>query len=153
MKGSHRGIWTVLALAPFWMAVTCGIGEGDLEEKTVAAELNSSEVVPPVESRAQGSVMARRIGTGFEVRGTFQGLESDLFEGDVGAVVVAAGQPGVNGPDAFILQVSTADRRSGSFSLGVYAFPEQLETFESGGYYLLIRTTGHPEGELRAQLR
>lgn len=153
MNGMRNATWVALAVAPFWMAVTCGIGEQELEETVVAAELSSAAVVPPVESRGIGQVRARRIGNGFEVRGTFQGLESDLLEGDQAAVVVAQGGEGSNGPDAFILDVATADKRSGTFSLGVMAFPEQIEIFEQGGYYLLIRTTAHPEGELRAQLR
>lgn len=153
MNVLRRATWAALAAAPFWVAGTCGIGEQDLEETVVAAELTASEVIPPVESGARGNVTARRLGNGFEVRGTFMGLESDLLEGEQPAVVVAQGIEGANGPDAFILDVSTADRRSGTFSLGVFAFPEQLEIFESGGYYLLIRTMAHPEGELRAQLR
>lgn len=152
MHGIRISAWAAVALAPLWLAVTCGMGEVDVEEQTMAAAFDSAEVVPPLESKASGSVTARRFGNSFEARGTFQGLESDIFEGETAAITIAQGAPGENGPDVFVLQVSTADRRSGTFSLGVFVSEDQIDTFKAGRYYVLIRTMSHPDGELRAQL-
>lgn len=152
MRSARTIAWITVAVAPLLTGVTCGVGGEDLPENTFTVGLSADQLVPPGATAANGSATVRTVGNGLEVRGTFTNLESDLVPPEDAPVVIARAPAGENGPEAFILEVASVDRRSGTFQMNVLAEDGQIDTLQEGGYYLVIKTVGRPEGELRGQL-
>jgi hypothetical protein len=145
--------WAGLLAAPLLLAGTCGIGEPDVEERTLSADLSGAEAVPPVETAGGGKATARLFGSRLEVRGTFFGLSTDLIPLEEEPIRLAEAPPGETGNTGLALHVESVDRRSGTFEILLALDEPSLESFRQGLLYVVVRSTGHPEGELRAQLR
>ena len=127
--------------------------EEDPEPVVVTTELSGDNEVPPVETVATGSATATLVGMTLTVEGSFEGLESDLFEpGTSGSPAhVHVGAADENGPIVFNLDVETEDERSGTFSATVELDEGELEDFLAGLFYVNIHTVDNPGGELRGQ--
>lgn len=129
---------------------------GELEAASAAtvfeARLLPENEVHEVDSDASGQATAVLQGNTLRVRGSFQGLVSDLIPiaGTPGHIHEAP--VGMNGPIVFLLDVTSPNKRSGSFSLTTTLTDEQVDDLLAGRYYINLHTQEHPAGELRGQL-
>lgn len=123
-----------------------------MEAVTVSATFTGDAEVPPVMTSATGMVEATLDGFAFSLSGSFEGLESDLepIAGTPAHVQEAA--IGENGPVVFLIDVASADERSGTLSLEATLNDVELAAFLMGSFYVNIHAEGNPGGELRAQL-
>jgi hypothetical protein len=103
-------------------------------------------VVPPVETHAYGFVRfffnEDRSEADYTV--DIKGYSNNAVTG----AAIRAGAPGENGPLVFTLSEGDFIVTAGHLSLT----PAQLETFVSGGWYVVLTTSFHPEGEMRGQI-
>jgi hypothetical protein len=105
-----------------------------------------ANVVPPVETHAYGFVRfffnADRSAADYTV--DIKGYSNNAVTG----AAIHAGAPGESGPLIFKLSEGDFIVTAGHLTLT----PAQLETFASGGWYVTLTTTFHPEGEMRGQI-
>lgn len=154
MFQSRHAALGLLLVAPLLLGVTCGIGQEDLEEATLSAELSGAAVVPPVETAATGLATGRLFGNTLRIQGEFTGLQSAVLPESEGGVLFRHGAEGsADGGVILSLTPASLDGRTGSFIGDVVIDDELVDEFLQGFTYVEIRTVDHPEGELRAQLR
>jgi len=144
----------VLAIAPLLLGVTCGIGQEELEEATLSAELTGAAVIPPVETSATGIATGRLFGNTLRIQGEFTNLESPVLSTEEGGVLYRHGGEDVAAGGVILrLTPASVDGRTGSFLGDVLLDDDLVEEFLAGRTYVEVRTVDRPEGELRAQLR
>lgn len=123
---------------------------------TFKAYLSGSHEVYPAVSAGFGEVTAQLSGNQLEVSGFFFNLAGLIATPPNQTAYLHSGMAGQNGSIELALNVTNGtDLRSGGFDIPLNTFflsPEQVETLSRRGFYVNIRTTQYPEGELRGQL-
>ncbi|MBI3185365.1 MAG: CHRD domain-containing protein [Myxococcales bacterium] len=148
-----RSIWIAGAVAALTVvALGCGPERPPPAPVTLEAALSGANEVPPVATSAQGDVSATLRGNQIELSGSFANLSSDLREVQGSPGHIHEAPPGENGPIVMNLEVTSPDRRSGSFGLSATLNDQQVAAFNAGRFYVNLHTADHPGGELRAQL-
>jgi hypothetical protein len=124
------------------------------EEYTFEAVLTGEQEAEPVETGATGQATATISNNLLTVSGSFEGLESDLYEIAGSSAHIHIGERGEPGPVVWSLLVSpNPDNRSGTFSiLQAELTDEEVENFREGLYFINVHTVENPEGEIRGQL-
>lgn len=115
--------------------------------------LAASQEVPPVDSRASGTILFEKNGRELRATGSFAGLSSQVDIDIAGGAHIHIGKAGQNGPVEALLQINFEDSRmAGQFLIN----ENQIELFDSllieRDYYVNIHTENQPDGELRGQL-
>lgn len=101
---------------------------------------------------ATGTAKAELYGESLEVEGSFEGLQSDLFEAAGSSAHVHRAARGTSGPIVFNLTVTPgADNRSGTFKGSSTLSADDLENYRNGLLYVNVHSADHPTGELRGQ--
>lgn len=121
-----------------------------------AVSLSGSQVVPANATIAVGDARLRVV----RALRTIDYTVNQIGLGTVTSVEVRVGAPGVNGPAIFTLATGpfanplTGTLRDTDFTpvSGVATFNQALSRILDGSAYVLIRTVGSPNGELRGQL-
>ena len=144
----------LLALSPLLTGVTCGVGPEDLREATRTGELRGDQVVPPVETAAEGRATARLFGNIVSLQGEFSNLGSAVLPQAEDAIRFRLGAAGEADGDVLLaMDAASVDGRTGSFAGDVTLDDELVELFLAGQTWVEVRTEAHPAGELRAQLQ
>lgn len=129
------------------------------------ARLAGESEVPAVVSAGAGSATLRLSGDAIEYRLAVNGIPA----AEISAAEIRVGPPGRNGPVAFVLHQAFFDgeftgEKSGRLSdaelvlgvdqtlAGIHSFSDALQAIAAGNAYVNVRTTAHPDGELRGQL-
>jgi hypothetical protein len=109
-------------------------------------DLYGDYVVPPVDTHSYGFVRFFFNEDRSEADYTLdvKGYSNNSITG----VSIHAGAPGENGPEVMRLSDGNFIVTAGHLTLT----PEQQEAFASGGWYLVLTTVFHPEGEMRGQI-
>ncbi len=115
--------------------------------------LSAANEVPPVASTALGRARAVLNGNQLSVRGSFEGLEGELFNLMATPAHIHKGADGEIGAVTFPLGVVPFDNlRSGEINSTLTLTDEQVETLEAGGYYINIHSEFVNSGELRGRI-
>lgn len=123
-----------------------GAGSGPAMAAKFLAGLNGDHVVPRGDTDGWGRVR-------LNVSDTFDRLCADIevrSVGDVTAVQIHRGGPGVNGPAVVNLDRPDDGDEDDCDTIGDRLTDEILSN--PGAFYVLVRTRGHPAGALRGQL-
>ena len=126
--------------------VGCG---GKTEIST--CQLAGTNEVPPVTTTAAGEANATLDGSNLTVKGSFSGLQSDLYEVSGSAAHVHQGAIGVSGAIVFNLDITTTDHRSGTFTGIKSLSADEQKTFKAGGFYVNVHSQNSTMGEIRCQ--
>ncbi|MBI2658263.1 CHRD domain-containing protein [Candidatus Woesearchaeota archaeon] len=119
----------------------------DIEIETA---LSGANEVPVTNSTATGEAAATLDGSQLTVKGSFEGLSSELVSG--ASAHIHEGVTGTNGPIVFNLNVVAGDdNRSGEFSLTANLTDGQVNDLLTGQYYINVHSTAFPDGEIRGQ--
>lgn len=115
------------------------------------ADFSGLNEVPPVNTSASGDVEAILDGDIITIEGSFEDLESDLFEVSGSAAHIHSAPAGENGPIIFNLNVTSEDNRSGIFIGTEMLTDSQIDDFNNGMFYVNIHTVNNTGGEIRVQ--
>jgi len=120
-------------------------------QNTYSMLLTGAQEVPANDSSGTASIMVSfNDGAGsVSVSGSF----SNLSSGATAAHIHGPAAFGQNGDVILMLSVPSGGVTSGGVSGTGVVTAEQMSIIKSGGAYLNIHTTNHPDGELRAQIR
>lgn len=111
----------------------------------VSDELNGGQEVPAINSPATAHSTIV-VGSDRSVTG---GLETRNIEGT--SAHIHEGAAGTNGP--VLVALSKSSGTQWSVPSGTTLTPAQYESFKAGNLYVNVHSAGHPNGEIRAQLR
>ncbi len=121
-------------------------------EGEYTGSLSPLHVAGNVSSDATGSVSGSVESNTLHIEGSFEGLSTDLAENDGARAAVFAGVNGRSGTRVADLNVTSDDGRSGALSGQIELDPESGDLLLAGSYYVVVFTSGYPEGELRGHL-
>ncbi len=112
---------------------------------------NLREASEPAISSGSVSVGTTASGEGIRIEGDFADLRGRLLP-EASAVALYRGRHTDAGELVATLEVDSRDGRNGTFSGSLARGVEMAELLSIGGYYVEVRTTLFPMGELRTQL-
>jgi hypothetical protein len=119
-------------------------------QSSFTASLDPFQEVPPHNTPAYGSADFTLNGTTLSVDAN-TGIYTDLL-GGANNVVIADGPVGMNGTTVFSLTLDTPGATSGTFEGSGTLTMQQITDLNAGNFYVNIRDTVFPSGELRGQL-
>lgn len=121
-----------------------------VSDTDIHTDLSGQNEVPPTNSTATGEARASLDGNELTIRGSFDGLSSELIAAP--SAHVHEGAAGAAGPIVFNLVVDPDDdNRGGDFSLTATLTDDQKQALLDGGYYVNVHTIEFPNGEIRGQ--
>ncbi len=112
------------------------------------ATLTGAGVNPPNPSTGSGSVKGKLIDNILSCEVTYEGLSSPLLA----AYLRGPAQPDADGPVLIALKGDGAGGVSGTLTGNLTCASAELSELVNGLWYVEIRTTAYPKGELRGQL-
>ena len=135
----------LVLLLPFLLLFLPSTASGNASY-VLQIDLYGDYVVPPVDTHAYGFVrfFFNEDRTEADYTLDVKGYSNSAVTG----VSIHAGGPGENGPEVMRLSDGDFIVTAGHLTLT----PEQVETFASGSWYLVLTTVVNPEGEMRGQI-
>ena len=125
-------------------------------DHNLQANLSGLNEVPAINSEAYGNILLEVRGNELIAHGSFQNVNSGVNTALAGGAHIHLGNPGINGPVAFILDLElSADSTSAAIYPGRNTFiltDDELDSLQSGGYYINVHSLENAPGELRGQI-
>ncbi len=136
----------LLLLVPMLALIHFGGPATQAEPFVLQIDMYGENVVPPVDTHAWGFVRFFFDDERSEANYTvdIKGYSGNAVTG----ADIRSGAPGQTGPVVFHLTDGDFIVTSGHLKLT----PDQLQAFVSGGWYVTLSTTFHPDGEMRGQV-
>lgn len=144
--------FAVLALSLVLTTLSACAPAADESGTTTDVSITGAQEVPAVQTAATGTATATLSGTMLSVSGEFSGLSSPLVEVAGSSGHIHQAPAGSNGDVVFPLDVTMTGENSGTFSLTTELTPEQVTTYDAGGFYINFHTEMNQGGELRGQI-
>lgn len=135
----------LLLLLPFLALLLPSTASGSAAY-VLQINLYGENVVPPVETPSYGFV--RFFFNDDRTQADYTLDVKGRSNSAVTGVAIRSGAPGENGPVVFNLSDGDFIVTSGHLSMT----PQQVETFTSGAWYLVLTTVFNPDGEIRGQI-